>query len=152
MVLLRFDQAGNVIERIGASSFGLARYGGTCPKWNIWQAGTAHGSQMEFVEMGDGEQLFSMAFAVHRRDPALAPMKYPQLLVLVCAADKAMETTYGRQLGEARQVSPTRIGASCRLCERSHCAQRSAAPLLLGQGGETPNSLPDNLVSYWSGE
>ena len=126
LFLLRFDRAGTVIERFGAQSFGLSKFGGSCPKWNIWQAVAASPDPVfDFVQMGDGERLLSVAFATRRHDPEALGGSYSQITVLGCAASRAMETVYGRKLGEEREVNSSEIGPGCRICERKNCGQRS---------------------------
>ncbi|PHR62972.1 MAG: XRE family transcriptional regulator [Robiginitomaculum sp.] len=153
MFFLRFDRAGNVVERGGSKSYGLSRFGGNCPKWNIWNvASGANGVVNDFIEMADGERFLTMAFAIDRLDPSSLDLTYTQILVLGLAADRAMETVYGQRLGEGRELHPTLIGPGCRLCERAGCGQRSMPPLVLG-GAKSP--MPTGVVSpgsQWSGE
>jgi len=150
MFFLRMDRAGNVIERGGSKSFGLSRYGGTCPKWKIWRAFGSNEPQLNFVEMADGEKFLSVAFAERRVDPGTFSLGYSQLIVIGCATDRAAETVYGKALGETGELHPQLIGASCRLCERSQCAQRSAPALLLGDSNRGTGA--DLLGSGWNGE
>jgi len=152
LFLLRFDCAGTVVERVGGKSFGLSKFGGSCPKWNIWQiARAADAVAIDFVEMSDGERLLSIAFSTMRHDPTSPDFSYSQITVLGCSANRAMETVYGRKLGETREVSPSAIGPGCRICERLHCGQRSNQALTLTAGKQKQDVNSSLLSSSWNG-
>jgi XRE family transcriptional regulator, fatty acid utilization regulator len=53
--LLRLDNAGNISKRFSAGGFHFARFGGTCPRWRVYDA-FAHPGQtiVQPVELPDG--------------------------------------------------------------------------------------------------
>ena len=150
---LRLDRGGTVIERGGDKSFGFAQAGGNCPKWNIWNSlANSPTPQVDFVELGDGARLLSVAFATEHRDPLSEQFAYSQIMVFGCASTRAMETIYGQKIGEARELSPTAIGANCQICERQQCGQRSKSTYLFDSKKQSYAAKTLASNSYWSGE
>jgi hypothetical protein len=150
---LRIDQAGTIIERGGDKSFGFAQVGGNCPKWNVWNSWQNNPTpQADFVELGDGARLLSVAFATERQNPLSGQFTYSQTMVFGCASNRAMETIYGQKLGEARELSPTKIGANCQVCERQQCGQRSKPTYLFNTQSQNKPMKQLASNSYWSGE
>jgi XRE family transcriptional regulator, fatty acid utilization regulator len=124
--MLRVDNAGNVSKRFSSGSFPFARFGGTCPRWNIHSTFDNPGRiKTQVIEMSDGAQWLSLARTVRR---FAAPWGEPDAQFVVglgCDIRHAGRLVYGSRLAE-----PTPIGINCRLCERMNCAQRAAPPLL----------------------
>lgn len=149
----RMDRAGTIIERGGDKSFGFAQVGGNCPKWNIWNNSANNlAPQVDFVETGDGARLLSVAFAIEHKNPLSEQFTYSQIMVFGCASNRAMETIYGKHLGETRELSPTEIGANCRVCERQQCGQRSIPTYLFDTKSQNLAAKQLSLNAYWSGE
>ncbi|MBL4595837.1 MAG: DUF2083 domain-containing protein [Robiginitomaculum sp.] len=152
LFFLRLDRAGTVIERSGAKSFAFSRFGGTCPKWNIWHCFDSPTPKADFVTLDDGTGLMSIAFTNTRFDPSSPNLSYAQVVVLGCVAERASETVYGTQLGEARELHPTLIGSNCRTCERDECGQRTQTALQLGAVPTNSQAHTALLSTLWSGE
>src|SRR3546814_7569343 len=62
---LRVDMAGNITKRHSATRLQFARYGGTCPLWNVHEAVAAPGRILvQIVETPDGVRYVSMAMGL----------------------------------------------------------------------------------------
>jgi XRE family transcriptional regulator, fatty acid utilization regulator len=116
--MLRVDEAGNISKRLSTGSFPFSRYGGTCPKWNIYSA-FRNPNQIvrDIVELPDGGKWFS-----------IAKMARHNVIVLGCDVTFADRIIYRRGLDLKAQTA-TPIGINCKLCERPDCAKRASPPL-----------------------
>jgi XRE family transcriptional regulator, fatty acid utilization regulator len=117
--MLRVDEAGNISKRLATGAFPFSRYGGTCPKWNIYKA--FHNSVQilrDIVELPDGGKWFSLAKAVGHN-----------VIGLGCDMKFANQIMYSKGL-DLKVHNATPIGINCKLCERPDCAQRAAPPLM----------------------
>ncbi len=140
--MVRVDNAGNVSKRFSSGSFPFARFGGTCPLWNIHGAfGHPGRVETQVIEMPDGSRWFSLARTV-RRVATLWGEPGAQFVVgLGCDMKHAHRLVYSKGLDLKSHV-PTPIGINCRLCERANCAQRAAPPLL------RPLDINENVRGY----
>ncbi len=128
--LIRVDSAGNVSKRFSAGGFHFARSGGTCPRWNLFQAFRIPGQiYTQLIEMPDETTYFSMARTVDRRggDPTILNQHF--VVGLGCEISYANRITYAEPLIGEGAATPTPIGVNCRLCERPDCTQRAFPPL-----------------------
>ena len=65
---LRVDRAGNITKRHSATRFQFARFGGTCPLWNIHEALDGAGQTLiQLAEMPDGERYLCLAWGIEKR-------------------------------------------------------------------------------------
>ena len=65
--MLRADIAGNISKRFSLSGIEIPRYGGACPRWNIYSAFTAPGKIHAAVsKMPDGEKYVCIARTVEK--------------------------------------------------------------------------------------
>ena len=127
---LRIDHAGNISKRFSAGRFHFARFGGTCPRWNIHETFRAPGRILtQIVEMEDGTRYFTIAQTVtgtgrgfHLPDQQLA-------VAIGCDISYARKLVYADGLDLKTEVNATPIGINCRLCERADCNQRANPPL-----------------------
>jgi predicted transcriptional regulator len=127
--LVRVDNAGNVSKRFSAGAFPFARFGGTCPRWNLHDAFRHPGRVLpQLIEMPDGKRWFSIARTVRRLTLPWGEPEAEFAIALGCEERFAPQLVHARAL---REMRPTGIGVNCRLCERAHCPSR-AAPSLLG--------------------
>ncbi len=124
---LKIDRAGNVIKRHSATRFQFARYGGSCPMWNVHEAFEHLGSrtQVQIGEMPDGVRYLCLARSetkpsMHHR---LRERRYA--FGLGCELAYASDVVYadGLALGEKSEV--TKIGINCRICPRDDCLERA---------------------------
>jgi predicted transcriptional regulator/transcriptional regulator with XRE-family HTH domain len=128
--MIRVDIAGNISKRFSASGIRFARYGGSCPRWNVHTAFLSPGFiRTQLSQMPDGTTYFCIARTV-RKDGGGFHMPFSRLAIgLGCDVRHARELVYadGVELGSLDAAVP--IGVTCRLCERMDCRQRAFPPL-----------------------
>lgn len=128
--LIRVDNAGNVSKRFSAAGFHFARFGGTCPRWNVHDAFRVPGNiYTQIVQMEDSTRYFSIARTVSRAGSGIGVPGDQYAVGLGCEIGHARKLVYSRgyDLEDERAAMP--IGVNCRLCERTDCAQRAFPPL-----------------------
>ena len=65
--MLRVDIAGNISKRFSMSGIEIPRYGGACPRWNIYSAFTTPGKiQTAVSKMSNGEKYVCIARTVEK--------------------------------------------------------------------------------------
>ncbi|KAA5801608.1 ImmA/IrrE family metallo-endopeptidase [Alkalicaulis satelles] len=119
--MIRVDQAGNIAKRFGGGVLAFARSGGGCVRWRLHDAFRAtERVHVQGLELPDGARFISIARAVSRALPdggsALSA------IAVGCDAKEAGRLAYA-------PADFTPVGLSCRLCERSDCAERVLPPL-----------------------
>jgi len=130
--ILRIDKAGNVTKRFNATSFHLAEYGGSCPRWDLHMSFRIPGRILpQFVEMPDGSRYFTINRTVDRPSSDHRATDNRLAVTLGCSIEHAGSLIYADpyQLGSPDIFTP--IGINCRLCPRQSCAQRAHQPLHL---------------------
>lgn len=128
--LIRVDNAGNVSKRFSAAGFHFARFGGTCPRWNVHDAFRVPGDiYTQVIQMEDGTRYFSIARTVSRGGSGIGVPGDQYAVGLGCEISHARKIVYsqGYDLDDERGATP--IGVNCRLCERLDCSQRAFPPL-----------------------
>ena len=139
---VRVDRAGNMSKRQSATGFHFSRGGGTCPLWNVYQAFTSPGTvNVQVAAMPDGARYLWVARTVTRgRGQWGAPGK-TFAIALGCELRHAHRLVYSRGLDLDDPAAATPIGAGCRVCERTDCAQRAfpyiGRPLLIQEDRST---------------
>ena len=126
---VRFDRAGNIIKRHSSTRFQFARFGGTCPLWNVHEAFEAGGRTIvQIAEMPDAVRYLCVARAVTKTGGShLAPARH-YALGIGCELAHAHQVVYADHL-DLKTAPVTLIGVSCRMCERHECPQRAAPPV-----------------------
>ncbi|MDR3463769.1 MAG: short-chain fatty acyl-CoA regulator family protein [Beijerinckiaceae bacterium] len=126
---VRFDRAGNIIKRHSSTRFQFARFGGTCPLWNVHEAFEAYGKTLvQIAEMPDGVRYLCVARAVTKSGGShLAPPRH-YALGIGCELIHAQDVVYADTL-DLKTAPVTLIGVSCRMCERMDCPHRAAPPI-----------------------
>lgn len=128
--MLRVDQAGNVSKRFSAGGFPFARFGGTCPRWNVHDAFHTPGRiYTQMVQLPDGTTYFSIARTVEGWGSGHRQPKAQLAIGLGCEVSHARRLVYadGYDIEQLQWATP--IGVNCRLCERTDCNQRAFPPL-----------------------
>ena len=128
--LIRVDNAGNVSKRFSAAGFHFARFGGTCPRWNVHDAFRVPGQiYTQVIQMEDGTRYFSIARTVSRAGSGIGVPGDQYVVGLGADITQARKLIYsqGYDLDDERAATP--IGVNCRLCERPNCSQRAFPPL-----------------------
>jgi len=126
--MLRVDAAGNISKRFAGEAFPFSRFGGTCPRWNLYSAFQTPGRVVtQMVETPDGQRFFTIGRTVER-SVRLDPREESRLAVgLGCDANYARRIGYADGLDlNAPPVTP--IGPACAICPRIRCPQRAAPP------------------------
>ena len=124
----RVDMAGNITKRHSATRFQFARFGGACPLWNVHEAFAAPDRiGVQLAEMPDGSRYISIARSVSKPSGSYLAEDRRYALSLGCEIEHAGSLVYAAGLD--LNGPATRIGVSCRICERTDCTQRAFPPL-----------------------
>ncbi|MEX6632615.1 helix-turn-helix domain-containing protein [Hyphococcus lacteus] len=126
---LRIDAAGNVSKRFSGGVFPFARYGGSCPLWNLHDTfRTPRKIHTQTIQLPDGETYFSIARTVHGGEGGFNAPKAERAVTLGCELKYADKLIYAKNtdLGDGARAQ---IGVTCRLCSRPACAARAHPPL-----------------------
>jgi len=125
---VRLDRAGNITKRHSATRFQFARFGGTCPMWNVHDAFSRPDAWMvQLAEMPDGVRYVCVAKGVVKSSGAYLQADRRYALGLGCEAQYADQLVYADGLDLSGPSAP--IGVSCRICERVDCSQRAFPPV-----------------------
>jgi predicted transcriptional regulator len=126
---IRVDAAGNVSKRYSAEVFPFARYGGSCPLWNVHDAFRSPRRILtQILQLPDGQKFFSIARTVHGEAGGYGAAKIDRAVALGCALERAGELIYAEGL-DLEAAAATPIGVTCRLCDRQDCAARAHPPI-----------------------
>jgi predicted transcriptional regulator len=133
----RVDMAGNITKRHSATRFQFARFGGACPLWNVHEAfGVPDRILVQLAEMPDGSRYISVAKSVSKPSGSYLANDRRYALSLGCEVEHAASLVYAAGLD--LNGPATRIGVSCRICERIDCTQRAFPPI------DRPLHVPEN--------
>ena len=125
---VRTDYAGNITKRHSATRFSFARFGGSCPLWNIHEATSAPDRFLvQLAEMPDGVRYICVARSVIKRSGAYSIPDRRYVLGFGCEVGHADQLVYADGIDPAGKAAP--IGVSCRICERNDCSQRAFPPV-----------------------
>ncbi|WP_343577056.1 short-chain fatty acyl-CoA regulator family protein [Mycobacterium sp.] len=132
-ILVRTDKAGNISKRQSANAFHFSRVGGSCPLWVVHDAFAQPGRIItQVAQMPDGRSYFWLAKTTPPEDLGYLVQHKSFAIGLGCDlvhADKLVYST-GIALDDPNTAVP--IGAGCKICNRTSCAQR-AFPYLGGR-------------------
>ena len=127
---LRVDMAGNISKRFSLSGIEIPRYGGACPRWNVYSALTRPGViQAAVSKMSNGEKYVCIARTVEKGIGRFGKSKSILSIGLGCEAKYAKEFVYSENLNLNDKATEIPIGVSCRTCDRLDCSQRAFPPL-----------------------
>ncbi len=122
---LKIDNAGNISKRFSASGIRFARFGGSCPKWNVSVALLQPDRlRIQLSEMPDGRRYFCVARRVEKRTGGFRGERAIHGVGLGCLVEHASQLIYADGM-DLEAMEPELIGVSCRLCERTSCQQRA---------------------------
>jgi len=128
--MLRADIAGNISKRFSLSGIEIPRYGGACPRWNIYSAFTAPGKIHAAVsKMPDGEKYVCIARTVEKGIAKHGMFKSLLSIGLGCQIKYAKDFIYTDALNLNDKNTEVPIGVNCRTCDRMDCQQRAFPPL-----------------------
>jgi XRE family transcriptional regulator, fatty acid utilization regulator len=127
--MVRVDAAGNISKRYASGPFPFSRFGGTCPRWNVHDSFKTPGRIItQVIETPDGERYFTLSRTVRRVAGLLAGLEDELAIGLGCELRHADKLIYSRGLDMASPAI-VQVGPACRICERTLCPQRAAAPV-----------------------
>ena len=127
---LRVDIAGNISKRFSLSGIEIPRYGGACPRWNVYSAFTRPGViQAAVSKMSNGEKYVCIAKTVEKGVGRFGEAKIILSIGLGCEAKYAKDFVYTENLNVNDKKTEIPIGVSCRTCDRLDCSQRAFPPL-----------------------
>jgi len=128
--MLRTDIAGNISKRFSLSGIEIPRYGGACPRWNVYSAFTRPGViQAAVSKMTNGEKYVCIARTVEKGVGRYGLSKSILSIGLGCEAKYAKEFVYTENIDISDKKTEIPIGVSCRTCDRLDCSQRAFPPL-----------------------
>ena len=128
--MLRTDIAGNISKRFSLSGIEIPRYGGACPRWNVYSAFTRPGViQAAVSKMTNGEKYVCIARTVEKGVGRYGLSKSILSIGLGCEAKYAKQFVYTENLDISDKKTEIPIGVSCRTCNRLDCSQRAFPPL-----------------------
>ncbi len=127
---LRVDVAGNISKRLSLSGIEIPRYGGACPRWNVYSAFSRPGViQAAVSKMSNGEKYVCIARTVEKGIGRYGQKKSILSIGLGCEAKYAKDFVYTENLDINDRKSEIPVGVSCRTCDRLDCSQRAFPPL-----------------------
>jgi len=128
--MLRVDIAGNISKRFSLSGIDIPRYGGACPRWNVYSAFTRPGIiQAAVSKMSNGEKYVCIARTVEKGIKRFGQSKSILSIGLGCEAKYAKDFVYTENIDVTDKKTEIPIGVSCRTCDRLDCSQRAFPPL-----------------------
>lgn len=126
---VRVDAAGNMSKRYSGDVFPFARYGGSCPLWNIHETFRLPRRILtQIIELPGGARYFSIARTVQGGAGGYGAPSAERAVALGCRIEDAGALIYAQGADLAAALA-TPIGLTCRLCERVDCAARAHPPL-----------------------
>ena len=126
----RIDRAGNITKRHSAAKLQFARFGAACPLWNVHQAFETPGRIIrQLAETPDGARYLCMATEIAKRGGGFRAPQRRYAIAVGCEVTHAGDFVYADDLDLTNRAAFDPIGISCRICERTNCAQRAVPPL-----------------------
>jgi predicted transcriptional regulator/transcriptional regulator with XRE-family HTH domain len=122
----RIDVAGNISKRFSGDGIQIARFAGACPRWNIFSAFLTPGMiRIQTSRMPDGNAYFCLSRTTQKDSGGYHAQQPVHAIGLGCRLERARELVYsdGIDVGNLDMCVP--VGVTCRLCERTDCAQRA---------------------------
>lgn len=128
---IRTDIAGNISKRFSSSGIQIPRYGGACPRWNIYTAFMQTGQiNVQMSEMPDGQVYFCIARSVTKGLRRFGAPSRHFSIGLGCKYIHAKSLVYSDAINLKNQNQAIQVGVNCRICPRKNCRER-AFPLSL---------------------
>ena len=123
--LMEIDSAGNRLRLSGAHGFPKARFGGNCPKLNVYSAFAQPGQVLaERAEIFGGGEFLVISRTVEGPQAGFGERVRRTALLIGCDASHQAETVYGES-----PLATVAAGTACRLCERQGCLARAEPPV-----------------------
>ena len=128
--MIRVDRSGNISKRFSISGIELPRLSGACPKWNVYSAFSNPGKiSTAASKMTDGEKYVCIARTVEKGISKYGEEQNLLSIGLGCQIKYAKDFVYADGLNLNDKKSESKIGVSCRVCDRLDCSQRAFPPI-----------------------
>ncbi len=123
---IRTDIAGNISKRFSSSGIQIPRYGGACPRWNIYSAFMQSGQiNTQISEMPDGQVYFCIARSFSKGLRRFgSPLRHFSI-GLGCGYNHAKSLVYSDGIDLKNNDQIVKIGVNCRICPRQNCTERA---------------------------
>jgi XRE family transcriptional regulator, fatty acid utilization regulator len=132
-IFVRTDKAGNISKRQSATAFHFSRVGGSCPLWVVHDAFAQPGRIVtQVAQMPDGRSYFWLAKTTAPEGQGYLDQHKSFAVGLGCDLTHADKLVYSTGIALDDPGTAVPIGAGCKICNRSACAQR-AFPYLGGR-------------------
>jgi XRE family transcriptional regulator, fatty acid utilization regulator len=132
-IFVRTDKAGNISKRQSATAFHFSRVGGSCPLWVVHDAFAQPGRIVtQVAQMPDGRSYFWLAKTTAPEGQGYLGQHKSFAIGLGCDLIHADKLVYSTGIALDDPTTAVPIGAGCKICNRSACAQR-AFPYLGGR-------------------
>jgi len=123
---VRIEVAGNISKRFSASGLRFARFSGACPRWNVFAAFLTPGMfRTQISQMPDGTTYFWVARTFSKTPGGYHSPHTMFAIALGCEVRYARELVYADGVALENREAIVPVGITCRLCERTDCAQRA---------------------------
>lgn len=130
--MVRIDLAGNIRKRFSASGAPMPRFSGACPRWNVCRAFLTPGRvRTQVSRMPDGRAYFCVARTVQREGGGYGTQATVWAVGLGCELGHARELVYADGVDLTHPGAAEPVGVTCRLCERTDCAERAVPSMRL---------------------
>lgn len=144
-IFVRTDKAGNISKRQSATAFHFSRVGGSCPLWVVHDAfAQPERIVRQVAQMPDGRSYFWVAKTTAADGLGYLGPHKNFAVGLGCDLAHAHKLVYSTGVVLDDPSTEVPIGAGCKICNRTSCAQR-AFPYLGGRVAVDENagsSLP----------
>lgn len=144
-IFVRTDKAGNISKRQSATAFHFSRVGGSCPLWVVHDAfAQPERIVRQVAQMPDGRSYFWVAKTTAADGLGYLGLHKNFAVGLGCDLAHAHKLVYSTGVVLDDPSTEVPIGAGCKICNRTSCAQR-AFPYLGGRVAVDENagsSLP----------
>ncbi len=127
---VRVDRAGTITKRHSSTQLQFARFGGSCPLWNVHQAFERPEEIVrQLAETPDGQRYICIARTITKRGAGYRGQIRRYAIALGCPVAHAGDMVYADDLAIDQPDAYDKVGISCRICERASCPQRSMPPI-----------------------
>lgn len=150
---IRTDIAGNISKKYSGTGLRIDDRRGSCPKWAVHTAFlTPSILRRQYSVMPDGNAYFCVAKATVQRSAETPMARHAISVGIGCRAEDAPHMAASRGMSfENPERDGLKVGITCRLCDRTDCAQRSLPSFNMEYEINTMNRK-ENVLSPISAE
>lgn len=142
---IKTDIAGNILKSYSATRFTHARFGGLCPRWNVFRSFASSGQlHVQLSQATDNTVYLNVSRTVGREPDSYFDRPRQTAVVLGCSVAHAPAIVYsaGLDMEDNRMIIP--VGPGCRACIRTDCLHRAvpSAGMAIDTGSEERGVIP----------